>query len=101
MKKTLFLLAFLSLNAHATPFSGGDADRGDTLFKKYECSSCHEARVGGDGSAIFTRANRTVRSADDLIVQMERCSGAIGKQLSAQEKQDLAAWLNQRYYHFK
>jgi cytochrome c2 len=101
MKKTLFLLAFLSLSAHATPFSGGDADRGNKLFKKYECSSCHEARVGGDGSAIFTRANRTVRSADDLIVQMERCSGAIGKQLSMQEKQDLAAWLNQRYYHFK
>jgi len=101
MKKTLFLLMFLSLNAQATPFADGDAKRGENLFKKYECSSCHEARVGGDGSAIFTRADRTVHSADNLIVQMERCSGAIGKQLTAQEKQDLAAWLNQRYYHFK
>lgn len=101
MKKTLFLLTFLSLGAHAAPFAAGDADRGGKLFTKYECSSCHEARVGGDGSAIFTRADRTVRSADDLIVQMERCSGAIGKQLTAQEKQDLAAWLNHRYYHFK
>ncbi|MFH2135886.1 MAG: cytochrome c [Pseudomonadota bacterium] len=101
MKTILFLLTILSLSAHATPFADGDAKRGEGLFKKYECSSCHEARVGGDGSAIFTRADRTVRSADDLIVQMERCSGAIGKQLSAQEKQDLAAWLNQRYYHFK
>lgn len=101
MKTILFLLTILSLSAHATPFSNGDADRGSKLFAKYECSSCHEARVGGDGSAIFTRTDRTVRSADDLIVQMERCSGAIGKQLSAQEKQDLAAWLNQRHYHFK
>jgi len=32
---------------------------------------------------------------------MERCSGAIGKQLTAQEKLDLAAHLNQTYYHFK
>ncbi|MBU0688836.1 MAG: c-type cytochrome [Gammaproteobacteria bacterium] len=101
MKKTLFLLILFSAAAQATPFADGDADRGSKLFTKYECSSCHEAKVGGDGSAIFTRANRTVRSADDLIVQMERCSGAIGKQLSTQEKQDLAAWLNQRYYHFK
>jgi cytochrome c553 len=101
MKKTLFLLMFISMSAQATPFADGDANRGNKLFTKYECSSCHEAKVGGDGSAIFTRADRTVRSADDLIVQMQRCSGAIGKQLSSQEKQDLAAWLNQRYYHFK
>ncbi|MEW5904045.1 MAG: cytochrome c [Pseudomonadota bacterium] len=101
MKKTLFLLMFLAANAQATPFSHGDAARGGKLFAQYECSSCHEARMGGDGSAIFTRADRTVRTADDLIVQMERCSGAIGKQLSAQEKQDLAAWLNQTYYHLK
>ena len=101
MKTILFLFTLLSLSAHATPFSDGDADRGGKLFKKYDCSNCHEARVGGDGSAIFTRTDRTVLSADDLIVQMQRCSGAIGKQLSSQEKQDLAAWLNQRYYHFK
>lgn len=101
MKKTLFLLAFISLSAQATPFADGHAATGKQLFAHYKCSSCHEARVGGDGSAIFTRANRTVRSADDLIVQMERCSGAIGKQLIPQEKQDLAAYLNKTYYHFK
>lgn len=101
MKKTLFLFMLISCAAQATPFAHGDADRGSKLFKKYECSSCHVARVGGDGSEIFTRSNRTVRSADELIVQMERCSGAIGKQLSAQEKQDLAAHLNKTYYHFK
>lgn len=101
MKTILFLLAFISLSAQATPFADGNAKRGGEVFKKYECSSCHEARVGGDGSAIFTRADRTVNSPDDMMVQMTRCSGAIGKQLSSQEKQDLAAWLNQRYYHFK
>jgi cytochrome c len=42
-----------------------------------------------------------VNSAADMIQQMEMCSGAIGKQLSEQEKQDLAAYLNKTYYHFK
>lgn len=101
MKTTLFLFLLFSVTAQAAPFADGDAKRGEKLFKQYECSSCHEARVGGDGSAIFTRADRTVRSADELIVQMERCSGAIGKQLSTQEKHDLAAWLNNTYYHLK
>lgn len=101
MKKTLFLLMLIATGTHADPFAQGNADNGKKLFAKYQCSSCHEARVGGDGSAIFTRADRTVNSADDMLVQMTRCSGAIGKQLTAQEKQDLAAWLNQRYYHLK
>ncbi len=101
MKNTLFLLMLVPATVLANPFAHGDAARGAKLFKQYECSQCHEARVGGDGSAIFTRKDRTVRSADDLIVQMERCSGAIGKQLTTQEKQDLAAWLNKTYYHLK
>lgn len=101
MKKTLFLLMLIATGAQADPFAQGNANNGKKLFAQYQCSSCHEARVGGDGSAIFTRPDRTVNSADDMLMQMTRCSGAIGKQLTAQEKQDLAAWLNQRYYHLK
>jgi|OpeIllAssembly_1097287.scaffolds.fasta_scaffold1302029_2 hypothetical protein len=37
----------------------------------------------------------------NLIEQMVRCSGAIGATLTEQEKQDLAAHLNQTCYHFK
>jgi hypothetical protein len=36
-----------------------------------------------------------------LIDRMEQCSGAIGKNLKTQEKLDLAAHLNQTFYHFK
>ncbi len=101
MKRTLLILFLAASTAQAVPFSDGHAETGKKLFAKYECSSCHEGMVGGDGSAIFTRPNRRVNSADDLIAQMERCSGAIGKKLTAQEKQDLAAHLNQTYYKFK
>jgi len=101
MKKTIFLFCLIAGSVQAAPFADGSAENGKKLFAKYACSSCHEAKMGGDGSAIFTRPQRTVNSADNLIAQMERCSGAIGKQLTAQEKLDLAAHLNQTYYHFK
>lgn len=101
MKKYFFLLVLAASTAHAAPFANGSAENGKKLFAKYECDSCHKGKVGGDGSSIFTRPNRTVNSSGNLIAQMERCSGAIGKTLTEQEKLDLAAHLNQTYYHFK
>lgn len=101
MKIALFALMFLASTVQAAPFAKGHADNGKKLFAQYECSTCHEGKVGGDGSAIFTRKDRRVTSASNLVAQIERCSGAIGTQLSEQEKQDLAAHLNQTYYKFK
>jgi cytochrome c553 len=101
MKKYLFLLLLAASAAHADPFAKGNAETGKQLVVKYDCNSCHKGKMGGDGSAIYTRINRMVTSADILIDRMEQCSGAIGKQLSTQEKLDLAAYLNQTYYHFK
>jgi cytochrome c553 len=101
MKKYLFLLIFAASAAHADPFAKGDAANGKNLFKKYDCNSCHKGKVGSDGNAIFTRPDRIVNNAEMLIDRMEQCSGAIGKNLATQEKLDLAAYLNQTYYHFK
>jgi hypothetical protein len=101
MKKYFFLLFLAASTVHADPFTNGNAETGKKLIVKYDCNSCHKGKMGGDGSAIYTRANRRVTSSNNLIEQMEQCSGAIGKQLSTQEKQDLAAHLNQTYYHFK
>jgi cytochrome c peroxidase len=101
MKIYLFLILIASTTAQATPFTQGNVESGKKLFAQYDCNSCHRGKVGGDGNAIFTRPNRHVTGASNLIEQMEMCSGAIGKNLPAQEKQDLAAYLNQSYYHFK
>ncbi len=87
--------------AQATSFSGGDAQIGEELFDRYKCNSCHIDKVGGDGSAIFTRPNRTVTNPKEMIEQMTRCSGSLGKALTTQEQQHLGAYLNQRYYKFK
>jgi CxxC motif-containing protein (DUF1111 family) len=100
MKKYLFLLLLATAAAHADPFAKGNAENGKKLMVKYDCSSCHKGKMGGDGSAIYTRTNRIVTGADLLIDRMEQCSGAIGKNLVTQEKLDLAAYLNKTYYHF-
>ena len=101
MTKYLFLLLLAVGTAHADPFAKGNAESGKKLIVKYDCNSCHKGKMGGDGNAIYTRTNRLVTGADVLIDRMEQCSGAIGKQLTEQEKLDLAAHLNQTYYHFK
>src|SRR5512135_134564 len=102
MKKYFFQLFLAAASAaHATPFASGNAGNGKKLFTKYDCSSCHKGKVGGDGSAIFTRPDRIVSNADELIPRIKFCSGAVGANLTAPEEQDLAAYLNQTYYHFK
>ncbi len=100
--RTCFFLLFLAASAaQGTPFDSGSPENGKNLFIRYECSSCHQAKMGGDGSAIFTRPDHKVRSATDLIPRIKFCSGNIGAQLTAQEEQDLAAYLNRRYYQLK
>jgi cytochrome c2 len=101
VKKCLFLLFLAAGTAQAAPFAKGDAGNGEELFAKYECNRCHKDKMGGDGSAIFTRPDRIVRNAAQLIPRIKYCSGSIGAQLTAQEEQDLAAYLNQRFYQFK
>jgi len=84
----------------ANPFPNGNAQTGQKLFEQYNCNRCHAAMLGGDGSAIFTRAERKVHNATELVEQMEACGGNIGISLSPQDKQHLGAYLN-RYYNLK
>ena len=86
--------------AQANPFTEGRAQTGKALFDKYKCNSCHAAMLGGDGSAIFTRADRKVNNASQLLDQIRVCSGNVGAKLTPQDEQHLGAYLN-RYYNLK
>ncbi len=96
----VLVLLSLSLAAFANPFSQGNAQTGQRLFGQLKCSSCHINMYGDDGSAIFTRPNSKVHNASELIAQIGRCGGNVDREFSAQEVQDIAAYLN-RYYHLK
>lgn len=102
MKRITILTLFLAAGSvFAAPFQNGDPLAGKELFDKYKCSSCHIGKMGGDGSAIFTRPNHKATSPQLIIERMKMCSGSIGAILSVQEQEHLGAYLNQHYYKFK
>jgi cytochrome c551/c552 len=97
---TTLILLSAATAATANPFPNGNAQTGQKLFEQYNCNRCHAKLMGGDGNAIFTRADRKVHNAAELLVQLVACSGNIGATLTPQEKQHLGAYLN-RFYNLK
>ncbi len=97
----LFSLLLLG-TAQAEPFAKGDAEAGKKLFTQNNCgSSCHDSIMGGNGNTIFTRFNHKVQNPQQLIAQLRRCTGGAGITLSPQDEENLGAYLNRNYYHFK
>ena len=100
--RTLFLAALLlAAPAFANPFPNGEPQTGKNIIDKVGCNGCHARMVGGDGTKIFSRPNRIVKSPKQLVERIRFCSGNIGANLSAVEENHIAAYLNQQYYQFK
>ncbi len=102
MKRTAITLALaaLPLALHADPFPKGDAKAGEALHKE-KCAGCHISRFGGDGSRIYTRADRKVKSADQLGQRIAGCNANLGLNLFPEDEQNLGAYLNKSHYKFK
>lgn len=101
--KTLLASIALLLAAtplHADPFVQGDPKIGKTLVEK-SCTACHVSMFGGDGSKIYTRPNRKIKTAQQLIARMRLCNTNAGAGWFPEEEMHAAAYLNQAYYHFK
>ncbi len=98
---TMLMILPLLGTAHAEPFAQGDADAGKKLFAQNQCNSCHDRIMNGDGNAIFTRLNHKVRDPLQLVAQLRRCTGGGGIALSLKDEQNVAAFLNRTYYHFR
>jgi mono/diheme cytochrome c family protein len=96
----IFALLLLPLASHAAPFAKGDAKAGEKLHKA-QCAGCHVGRFGGDGSKIYTRAERRVKSASSLAQQITTCNANLGNNLFPEDEANLGAYLNQTYYKFK
>ncbi len=98
----LVLSALMLINiAQAKPFTSGDATAGKQFFEQNKCNRCHIQKMGGDGSAIFTRPNRIVNTPKQLIARMHYCSEASKIMLTPADEQNVGAFLNQTYYKFK
>lgn len=83
----LLCLAGLT-SAHAA----ADAERGKTLYET-RCGACH-------ATSVHNRSVRSARSFDALRVQVLRWSAEAGGSWTAEEIDDVALYLNQRYYRF-
>lgn len=100
--KILFILSAVMLSgvAQAAPFPSGDASAGKQFFEQNRCNRCHIEKMGGDGSAIFTRPNRIVNNPAQMIARMHYCAENLGVKLSPQDEQNVGAYLNKNYYKF-
>lgn len=95
-KLALFALPLLLGGAaHAA-----DAKRGQQMVEG-NCVSCHASMFGGDGSSIYTRPDRKVKSLAGLTKQVNFCKTTLGMQWFDDEVADVVGYLNDKYYKFK
>lgn len=95
--KFWLLLSLFSFNAIASPLDAGDVKLGKQLVEK-NCIACHAARFGGDGSKIYTREDRIIKTPKGLIQQVRNCNTNLGLKWFDDEELAAAAYLNQTYY---
>ena len=81
-------------------YAGGDPIAGKALLQK-NCISCHASSFGGDGSAIYTRENRLVKTSRGLKAQVRNCNTMLGLKWFEDEELHVASYLNQTYYRFE
>ena len=81
--------------------AGADRKVGMTLHQEKACMSCHAQRLGGDGSAMYTRLDRKVRTPEKLLAQIAFCNTQLSAAMFPEDERDVAAFLNHDYYYFK
>ena len=82
------------------PLATGDAATGAAMHEK-DCVACHVRRVGGDGTKMYTRAERKVTTPAKLRAQIALCNSELGTGYFPEEEDHVAAYLNLQYYKFK
>jgi mono/diheme cytochrome c family protein len=87
---TLLILATTTASAALLP---GDSARGQTLHGQ-QCTACH-------GSEVYTRPNRSVKSAEGLIGRVQGCVRQTGAKLDRDQVNDVVKYLDESFYKFK
>ena len=93
------LLSFAALGmALATPAQAaldGDPQKGQKLYGQFCAGQCHTAEV-------HKRDNVKAASQAEIVGWIQRqCTQAMSQNLSIQDIEDLATYLNEKYYHYE
>ncbi len=94
---TIFALLFTTV-AHG--FLLGDPSNGKLIHQE-KCAACHIGKFGGDGSEIYVRDNRRIKTVEGLMAQVEFCDRQIKSGLKEDQINDLVIYLNESYYKFE
>lgn len=86
--------------APPAPFDHGDAAAGKTIVER-DCVACHARKFEGDADKMYLRADRRVHTPQQLLAQVSYCNAQLGTQYFPDDEEHVAAYLNERYYHFK
>jgi len=98
---TLFAAALLALPVGAAgPWGNADPKAGKVLHDK-QCVACHLRLYGGDGSKMYTRDGRLLSTKLDILQRVATCNSQTKAGWFPEEEAEVAAYLNQQYYHFK
>jgi len=92
--------SILSVPAFAGPFDKGNIQEGKATHEE-KCNACHAGKFNGDGSKIYTRADRRVKNPSGLSQMITTCNAMLGNNLFPEDELHLAAYLNNQYYKFK
>jgi len=86
-------MTFWSLPAGAA--LDGDAEHGEKLYGKYCAGQCHTAEV-------HQREDVRATNQAEVVSWIQRqCTQAMSQDLSVQDIEDLATYLNDEYYHYE
>jgi cytochrome c553 len=96
----LFLAAAFAHAQQPAPFAHADIKAGAQLVET-NCVSCHAAMFSGDAERIYTRPERKMKSAEQLLSQVRVCNTNLKKNWFPEDEDNAAAFLNSEYYKFK
>lgn len=98
MRTAVFLMAAAACLPGGV--AAADAKAGQQLHDR-QCIDCHVAQFGGDGSRVYLRPDRKVRSLEGLKQRIAVCNTFAKAGWFPEEEEQVAAYLAQRYYRFK
>jgi cytochrome c2 len=92
MSKTALLSVSFAIVLSA-PTQAADVAQGEALHAA-KCTGCHDTRQ-------YTRPNRIIHSLEDLHARVKFCDGMANANFSADNIDDVVAYLNANFYQFK
>lgn len=103
--RTAALAWALALSAAASAqvpplFKDANPADGHKLMADRQCDACHARKWANDGKDIY-RAGKSITTASQLRAKVEQCNTGTNANLFPEEVLDIAAALNQSYYHLK